>query len=101
MSPTGKWVEVQIRTTRMDQVAEKGLAAHWKYKEKSQNDTRLDKWISDVREIMENKSRNTTEFLDDFKNNLYSEDIYVFTPKGDLINLPTKATALDLSLIHI
>tara|TARA_X000000950_G_scaffold47750_2_gene55340 strand:+ start:197 stop:2389 length:2193 start_codon:yes stop_codon:yes gene_type:complete len=101
MSPTGKWVEVQIRTTRMDQVAEKGLAAHWKYKEKSQNDTRLDKWISDVREIMENKSRNTTEFLDDFKNNLYSEDIYVFTPKGDLINLPTKATALDFAFsIH-
>ena len=97
MSPTGKWVEVQIRTNRMDHVAEKGLAAHWKYKEKFENDTRLDKWISDVREIMENKSRNTTEFLDDFKNNLYSDEIYVFTPKGDLFNLPTKATALDFA----
>ena len=97
MSPTGKWVEVQIRTNRMDHVAEKGLAAHWKYKEKFQNDTRLDKWISDVREIMENKSRNTTEFLDDFKNNLYSDEIYVFTPKGDLFNLPTKSTALDFA----
>lgn len=97
MSPTGKWVEVQIRTNRMDHVAEKGLAAHWKYKEKFKNDTRLDKWISDVREIMENKSRNTTEFLDDFKNNLYSDEIYVFTPKGDLFNLPMKATALDFA----
>ena len=97
MSPTGKWVEVQIRTNRMDHVAEKGLAAHWKYKEKFENDTRLDKWISDVREIMENKSRNTTEFLDDFKNNLYSDEIYVFTPKGDLFNLPIKATALDFA----
>jgi len=97
MSPTGKWVEVQIRTNRMDHVAEKGLAAHWKYKEKFENDTRLDKWISDLREIMENKSRNTTEFLDDFKNNLYSDEIYVFTPKGDLFNLPIKATALDFA----
>ena len=101
MSPTGKWVEVQIRSKRMDHIAEKGLAAHWKYKEKFQNDTRLDKWISDVREIMENKSKNTTEFLDDFKNNLYSDDIYVFTPKGDLFNLPMKATALDFAFsIH-
>ena len=97
MSPTGKWVEVQIRTERMDVVAEKGLAAHWKYKEKTENDTRLDKWISDIREIMENRSRNTTEFLDEFKNNLYSDEIYVFTPKGDLFPLPLKSTALDFA----
>ena len=97
MSPTGKWVEVQIRTERMDIVAEKGLAAHWKYKEQTENDTRLDKWISDIREIMENKSRNTTEFLDEFKNNLYSDEIYVFTPKGDLFCLPLKSTALDFA----
>ena len=97
MSPTGKWVEVQIRTERMDEVAEKGLAAHWKYKEKTENDTRLDKWISDIREIMENRSRNTTEFLDEFKNNLYSDEIYVFTPKGDLFPLPLKSTALDFA----
>jgi GTP diphosphokinase / guanosine-3',5'-bis(diphosphate) 3'-diphosphatase len=97
MSPTGKWVEVQIRTDRMDVVAEKGLAAHWKYKEKTENDTRLDKWISDIREIMENRSRNTTEFLDEFKNNLYSDEIYVFTPKGDLFPLPLKSTALDFA----
>ena len=97
MSPTGKWVEVQIRTERMDVVAEKGLAAHWKYKEKTENDTRLDKWISDIREIMENRSKNTTEFLDEFKNNLYSDEIYVFTPKGDLFPLPLKSTALDFA----
>lgn len=97
MSPTGKWVEVQIRTERMDVVAEKGLAAHWKYKEKTENDTRLDKWISEIRSIMENKSRNTTEFLDEFKNNLYSDEIYVFTPKGDLFPLPLKSTALDFA----
>ena len=97
MSPTGKWVEVQIRTERMDVVAEKGLAAHWKYKERTENDTRLDKWISDIREIMENRSKNTTEFLDEFKNNLYSDEIYVFTPKGDLFPLPLKSTALDFA----
>ena len=97
MSPTGKWVEVQIRTKRMDVVAEKGLAAHWKYKEKTKNDTRLDKWISEIREIMENRSKNTTEFLDEFKNNLYSDEIYVFTPKGDLFPLPLKSTALDFA----
>jgi guanosine-3',5'-bis(diphosphate) 3'-pyrophosphohydrolase len=97
MSPTGKWVEVQIRTKRMDVVAEKGLAAHWKYKEKTDNDTRLDKWISEIREIMENRSKNTTEFLDEFKNNLYSDEIYVFTPKGDLFPLPLKSTALDFA----
>ena len=97
MSPTGKWVEVQIRTERMDVVAEKGLAAHWKYKEKTENYTRLDKWISDIREIMENRSKNTTEFLDEFKNNLYSDEIYVFTPKGDLFPLPLKSTALDFA----
>ena len=97
MSTTGKWVEVQIRTERMDVVAEKGLAAHWKYKEKTENDTRLDKWISDIREIMENRSKNTTEFLDEFKNNLYSDEIYVFTPKGDLFPLPLKSTALDFA----
>jgi GTP diphosphokinase / guanosine-3',5'-bis(diphosphate) 3'-diphosphatase len=96
MSPTGKWVEVQIRTKKMDDVAEKGLAAHWKYKEGSVKDTGFDKWISEIREIMENKS-NTTEFLSDFKNNLYSDEIYVFTPKGELFTLPKKATALDFA----
>ena len=96
MSPTGKWVEVQIRSKRMDDIAEKGLAAHWKYKEGNSKTTGFDKWISEIREIMENKT-NTSEFLSDFKTNLYNEEIYVFTPKGDLFTLPQKATALDFA----
>ena len=96
MSPTGKWVEVQIRTKRMDDVAEKGLAAHWKYKEGNTKTSGLDKWIGEIREIMENKT-NTIDFIDDFKTNLYNEEIYVFTPKGDLFTLPQKATALDFA----
>jgi len=96
MSPTGKWVEVQIRTKRMDDVAEKGLAAHWKYKEGNTKTSGLDKWIGEIREIMENKT-NTIDFIDDFKTNLYNEEIYVFTPKGDLFTLPQNATALDFA----
>jgi GTP pyrophosphokinase len=96
MSPTGKWVEVQIRSERMDDIAEKGLAAHWKYKEGNIKTTGFDKWISEIREIMENKST-TNDFLTDFKTNLYNEEIYVFTPKGDLFTLPQKATALDFA----
>ena len=96
MSPTGKWVEVQIRSKRMDDIAEKGLAAHWKYKEGNSKTTGFDKWIGEIREIMENKT-NTSEFLSDFKTNLYNEEIYVFTPKGDLFTLPQKATALDFA----
>lgn len=97
MSPTGKWVEVQIRSRRMDDIAEKGLAAHWRYKEGSGKNTGFDKWISEIREIMENKDSNTSDFLDDFKTNLYSDEIYVFTPKGDLFTLPKNATALDFA----
>jgi len=97
MSPTGKWVEVQIRSRRMDDIAEKGLAAHWRYKEGTDKNTGFDKWISEIREIMENKDSNTSDFLDDFKKNLYSDEIYVFTPKGDLFTLPKNATALDFA----
>ena len=97
MSPTGKWVEVQIRSRRMDDIAEKGLAAHWRYKEGNDKNTGFDKWISEIREIMENKDSNTSDFLDDFKTNLYSDEIYVFTPKGDLFTLPKNATALDFA----
>ena len=97
MSPTGKWVEVQIRSRRMDDIAEKGLAAHWRYKEGPDKNTGFDKWISEIREIMENKDSNTSDFLDDFKTNLYSDEIYVFTPKGDLFTLPKNATALDFA----
>ena len=97
MSPTGKWVEVQIRSRRMDDIAEKGLAAHWRYKEGTERNKGFDKWISEIREIMENRDSNTSDFLDDFKTNLYSDEIYVFTPKGDLFTLPKNATALDFA----
>ena len=97
MSPTGKWVEVQIRSKRMDDIAEKGLAAHWKYKEGKNKDSGFDKWISEIREIMENKEINTSDFLSDFKSNLYNDEIYVFTPKGELFTLPQDATALDFA----
>ena len=105
MSKTGQWVEVQIRTTRMDEIAEKGYAAHWKYKG---NDTsvrdNIETWISQVREMLENGLSNRTaaiEFLDEFRNNLYHEEVFVFTPKGDLKVLQRGATALDFAFdIH-
>ncbi len=97
MSPTGKWVEVQIRTKRMDEVAEKGLAAHWKYKEDSEQQSGFDKWISEIRELIESKEGDALDFIDDFKMNLFSEEIFIFTPKGDLRTLPVNATALDFA----
>jgi GTP diphosphokinase / guanosine-3',5'-bis(diphosphate) 3'-diphosphatase len=100
MSPTGKWVEVQIRTKRMDEIAEKGYAAHWKYKEAG-NESNLDEWISKIRELLENPEGNALDFMDDFKLNLFAEEIYVFTPKGELRTLPYNATALDFAFdIH-
>jgi len=100
MGPEGKWVEVQIRTTRMDEVAEKGYAAHWKYKDGS-NEGQLDDWLKKIREILESPSENAMEFLDNFKLNLFAEEIYVFTPKGDLKILPINSTALDFAFeIH-
>ena len=100
MSPGGKWVEVQIRTKRMDEVAEKGLAAHWKYKEGTA-ESNFDNWINKVRELLENPESNAVEFIDDFKLNLFSEEVFVFTPKGEIINLPKGASALDFAFeIH-
>ncbi|GAB4381090.1 MAG: RelA/SpoT family protein [Salibacteraceae bacterium] len=100
MSPTGKWVEVQIRTKRMDEIAEMGYAAHWKYKE-SASENALDEWISRIREMLENPDPNALDFIDDFKLNLFSDEIFVFTPKGELRNLPAGATALDFAFeIH-
>ena len=100
MSPTGKWVEVQIRTKRMDEIAEKGYAAHWKYKETG-SESNLDEWINRIRELLENPENNALDFLDDFKLNLFAEEIYVFTPKGELKTLPHNATALDFAFeIH-
>jgi GTP diphosphokinase / guanosine-3',5'-bis(diphosphate) 3'-diphosphatase len=100
MSPTGKWVEVQIRTKRMDEIAEKGYAAHWKYKETG-SESNLDEWISKIRELLEKPEGNALDFIDDFKLNLFSEEIYVFTPKGELKTLPYNSTALDFAFdIH-
>jgi GTP diphosphokinase / guanosine-3',5'-bis(diphosphate) 3'-diphosphatase len=101
MSPTGKWVEVQIRTRRMDEIAERGYAAHWKYKENSPQETGLDSWLNKIRELLENPQSNALDFIDDFKLNLFSEEIFVFTPKGELRSLPQGASALDFAFeIH-
>ncbi|MCD0489072.1 bifunctional (p)ppGpp synthetase/guanosine-3',5'-bis(diphosphate) 3'-pyrophosphohydrolase [Pedobacter sp. MC2016-14] len=100
MGPKGQWVEIQIRTLRMNEIAEKGFAAHWKYKESS-NDNGLDQWIMKVREMLNNPEANALDFLDDFKMNLFSDEIFIFTPKGALIQLPLGATALDFAFeIH-
>ncbi len=101
MGPEGKWVEVQIRTVRMDEIAEKGYAAHWKYKESNTNENALDTWIAKIRETLENPDANALEFLDEFKLNLFAEEIFVFTPNGELRRLPSNATALDFAFeIH-
>ena len=102
MSGRGQWVEVQIRTKRMDEIAEKGYAAHWKYKDgRSSEETGLEMWIAKVREILEQNDANAIEFVDDFRSNLYSDEVFVFTPKGDLKTLPQGATALDFAFdIH-
>ena len=101
MGPRGQWVEVQIRTTRMNEIAEKGFAAHWKYKESSTDSSGLDQWVQKVRDMLKNPDSNALEFLDDFKMNLFSDEIFIFTPKGALIQLPLNATALDFAFeIH-
>ena len=100
MGPKGQWVEVQIRTQRMNEIAEKGFAAHWKYKESS-IDNGLDQWIQKVREMLSNPEANAFDLLDDFKMNLFSDEIFIFTPKGALLQLPLGATALDFAFeIH-
>lgn len=100
MGPRGQWVEVQIRTKRMNEIAEKGFAAHWKYKE-SNSDSGLDQWIQKIRDILSNPDQNALDFVDDFKMNLFSDEIFIFTPKGTLIQLPNGATALDFAFeIH-
>jgi GTP pyrophosphokinase len=96
MSNSGKWVEVQIRTLRMDEIAEKGYAAHWKYKE-SAAENALDDWLGRIREMLENPDSNAIDFIDDFKLNLFADEIFVFTPKGELKTLPSGSTALDFA----
>ena len=100
LGPNNKWVEVQIRTQRMDEVAERGLAAHWKYKG-GKSEKGMDQWLSNIREVLENPEVNAIDFIDDFKLNLYDEEVFVFTPKGDLKRLPKGATVLDFAFeIH-
>ena len=97
MGPNGKWMEIQIRSRRMDEIAERGFAAHWKYKDKASPESELDKWIKRIRETLETPSGDALEFLDDFKLNLFSSEIMVFTPKGHIITLPKASTALDFA----
>ena len=101
VGPSAKWVEVQIRSERMNEVAEKGYAAHFKYKEGNENESGLESWLNKLKETLESQSLNAIDFVEDFKLNLYSKEIYVFTPKGDLKSLPKDASALDFAFsIH-
>ena len=97
MGPQGKWVEVQIRSERMDEIAERGFAAHWKYKDESSHDSELDKWIERIKETLRNPESDALEFLDDFKLNLFSSEIVVFTPKGEMKTMPKGSTVLDFA----
>ena len=97
MGPHGKWVEVQIRTKRMNEIAEKGLAAHWKYKEGAADESRFDKWFHQIREALNRPDENSIDFLQDFKTSFLAEEIYVYTPKGEVKMLPIGASALDFA----
>jgi GTP pyrophosphokinase len=97
MGPQGKWVEVQIRTKRMNEIAEKGLAAHWKYKEGATEESRFDQWFHQIREALSTQESSSLDFLQDFKTSFLAEEIYVYTPKGDVKMLPIGATALDFA----
>jgi GTP diphosphokinase / guanosine-3',5'-bis(diphosphate) 3'-diphosphatase len=97
MSHSGRWVEVQIRSRRMDEIAEKGYAAHWKYKDADSHEGAIDEWLAKIRELLQSPESNALDFLDDFKLNLFADEIFVFSPKGDLITLPVNSTALDFA----
>ncbi|HYG03372.1 MAG TPA: RelA/SpoT family protein [Chryseosolibacter sp.] len=102
MAKNGQWVEVQIRTKRMDEIAEKGYAAHWKYKDAvATAESNLEKWLARVRDLLEQHNHSALDFVDDFRGNLFSEEVFVFTPRGELKTLPYSATALDFAFeIH-
>lgn len=102
MAKNGQWVEVQIRSKRMDEIAEKGYAAHWKYKDSNTTaESNLEKWLARVRDLLEQNNHSALDFVDDFRGNLFSEEVFVFTPKGELKTLPYGATALDFAFeIH-
>ncbi|MDO9614129.1 MAG: RelA/SpoT family protein, partial [Bacteroidota bacterium] len=97
MGPQGKWVEIQIRTQRMDEIAERGFAAHYKYKNINDVENELDKWLQKIKEMLQNPESDALEFLDEFKMNLFSSEIVVFTPKGRMVTLPKNATVLDFA----
>ena len=97
MGPGGRWVEVQIRSSRMNDIAEKGLAAHWKYKSGETDESELDKWLKTIKEILEHPEPNAIDFMDTFKLNLFASEIFVFTPKGEIKTIAHGATALDFA----
>jgi GTP pyrophosphokinase len=101
MGPKGRWVEIQIRSERMNEIAEKGYAAHYKYKQGGTEESGLDVWLNLLKEALENSETNAVDFVEDFKMNLYSKEIFVFTPKGEIKSLPKGATSLDFAFsIH-
>ena len=101
MGPKGRWVEIQVRSERMDEIAEKGYAAHYKYKQGSSEENGLDVWLNLLKEALENSESNAVDFVEDFKMNLYAKEIFVFTPKGEIKSLPKGATSLDFAFsIH-
>ncbi|MBC5841212.1 bifunctional (p)ppGpp synthetase/guanosine-3',5'-bis(diphosphate) 3'-pyrophosphohydrolase [Flavobacterium sp. F-380] len=101
MGPKGRWVEIQVRSERMDEIAEKGYAAHYKYKNGATEESGLDVWLNLLKEALENSESSAVDFVEDFKMNLYSKEIYIFTPKGDIKSLPKGATSLDFAFsIH-
>ena len=97
MAPGGKWVEIQIRSERMNDIAEKGLAAHWKYKSGLQDESELDKWMKTIKELLEHPEPNAIDFMDTFKLNLFASEIFVFTPRGEIKTIAQGATALDFA----
>jgi GTP diphosphokinase / guanosine-3',5'-bis(diphosphate) 3'-diphosphatase len=101
MGPKGRWVEIQVRSERMDEIAEKGYAAHYKYKQGATEESGLEKWLNLLKEALENSETNAVDFVEDFKMNLYAKEIFVFTPKGEIKSLPKGATSLDFAFsIH-
>ena len=101
MGPSNKWVEIQIRSERMNEIAEKGYAAHYKYQQGNQKDIGIENWLNRLQEVLENNTGNAVDFVQDFKLNLYADEIFVFTPKGELKSLPQGSTALDFAFfIH-
>ncbi len=101
MGPMGRWVEIQVRSERMDEIAEKGYAAHYKYKNNANEENSLEIWLNQLKEALENSNNNAVDFVEDFKLNLYAKEIYIFTPKGEIKSLPKGATSLDFAFsIH-